>query len=394
MFLFASIFFGTLAGGFFWTGFPIFFHASQATNVSLASIYVFATMGSLIFSLIGGYLSDIVDFRKVAVISNILSFFFVSLIFLLTSPMNQIIPNFSVLLLLPVLYFNFALGEASESVWILKSAGQEHLRSRFFDRVILSFLAKLTGFSVGPILFTQLHHHTLIICLALFFLTAGIQTILVLKEKNLPRMPQPESKLIKTTSLQNLIFLIKNRSVFGVTILTGALSVPFNVMIADYLTKIGEPIDISIFWCFGGLAAIFGMFILRKTKVKNPNKIATLISVGLIFFFCLCFLTKNLVLVILAASFYIFLGTFFTVQVRLQILENSDFQVIGSSTGVLNCLMDAGIFLGMLLSASQLLQHHIFIVAIFSLLLILRCLSFVRLRNPSVYPEMLSQTLL
>lgn len=377
MFLFISIFLGTLASGFFWTGFPLFFHESQDQNISLSSIYVFATFGSLVFSLVGGYLSDIVDFRKIAALSNLLSFVFVAFIFLLMSFMNEFTSNFFVLLFLPLLYFNFALGETSESVWILKSAGQEHLRNRFFDRVILSFSAKLIGFFLGPILFVKLHQHALVICFSLFFLVSGIQIILVLKEKNLALMTRLDSNSVKKISLRNLSLLIKTPSLLTTTILTGLLSVPFNVIIVNYLIEIGRAIDISIFWGFGGFAAISGIFILKKVKFQNPKKMALPISLGLIFFLDICFLTKNSVLVILAASSYIFLGTFFTLQVRLQLLEDTDFEIIGSSAGVLNCLIDTGVFLGMLLIGLPSLQHHVFVVVILSLLLLLRYLSFV-----------------
>ena len=385
--LFSSIFLGTLAGGMFWTGFPIFFHTYQGANISLASIYVFATIGSLIFSLIGGYLSDIIDFRKISIFSNILSSFLIFLLFLLTSPTKQIYPSFFALFLLPILYFNFALGDASESVWMLKSAGQENLRNRFFDRIILSFAAKLIGFSLGPVLFAQLHNHTLILCVILFFLAASIQIVFILKEKNMISMTKSESNLVKKISIKNLYDLIKNGSLLGSTILTGVLSVPFNVLIASYLIEIARPIDISIFWGLGGSSAILGMFVLRKIKLKNLNRIALIISLGLIFFVCTCFLTKNPILIIFSASCYIFLGTFFNVQVRLQTLENSDFQVIGSSAGMLNFLIDSGVFWGMLLNTSQMLQQHIMLMSVFSLFIVIRCLSFIKLKDTRVISD-------
>ncbi len=381
MFLLASIFLGTLAGGIFWTGFPMFFQTSQKTSMSLASIYVLATAGSLIFSLVGGYMSDRMDFRKITILSNIISFCIISLVLLLVTPEYQVISSFFTLLLLPVLYFNFALGETSESVWVLKLANQENLRNKFFDRVILSFTAKLIGFFLGPILFIQLHHNALIICLILFFLASGIQITSVLTDKKFSKMIKIESEYQVKFSLKNLIQLVKNPYLLTTAILTGVLSVPFNIMVVNYLAKFGELSIISIFWSIGGVAAILGMFILRKISIKNPNKIALPVSLGLVFFLTLCFLTKNTVLVVLAAAFYIFIGTFFTTHVRLKILESADFQTLGSSSGVLNCLIDTGVFGGMLFIASPLLQNYIIFVTIFSLLLCLRYLSFIGVVN-------------
>lgn len=383
MFLFTSVFLGTLAGGFFWTGFPIFFQATQESTLSLASIYVFATLGSLIFSLVGGYLSDIFDFRKISAVSNLLSFFLISLIFLLMSATNQDISNIFVLLLLPLLYFNFALSEASESVWILKSTGQERLRARFFDRMILSFTAKLMGFFFGPILFTQLQYNALIICLTLFFLSSLIQIILAFKETSLTIISPIESNVAKKITLKNVSLLMKDSYLLISILLTGALSVPFSIMVACYLNKIAQPIDISIFWGLGGGSAILGMLVLRKIKIQDL-KIALPISLGLLFTLNICFLTRNSMLVILASSVYILLNTFFTAQVRLQLIENAEYKIIGSTVGVLNFLIDTGVFLGMLLISTPLLQHHIFIVIVFSLLVLLRYASFVRKADESI----------
>lgn len=373
--LLLSIFFGTVASGLFWTGFPVYYHQQFASNNSLPLIYLFATLGAMIFSFAGGFLSDLWDYRKISIFSNFVSSLYIFIIFLLVVQSNL---NLTVLpmIMLPFIYFNFSLGQVSETTWLLKSDLGE-VRDRFLNRSILIIVGKLSGFSLGPVLFLYLKDHALIVCVFLCLISSFLQFLVTQRSGHLAFSSDLSQKNNRSVSILNIIQLLKNPALFATSILTGVLSVPFNIFLVTHLTEIGRISDISLFWGCAGVSSLISLLILKKNTMSTQPITAFFVSLALCMASSLAILSVSPWVVIASASVYVLFSTYFSMQFQVQTLVNSEEEVLGSSSGVLYGLVDAGIFLGMCLSMFDAMSHKLVFLSFMTLLIFLRCFSFV-----------------
>jgi MFS family permease len=134
-----SSFLATLFGSQFWTGFPIFLSGTLNNDspTNLAKVYSYATFGSLVSGLLGGFISDLWGAKSIAVVTSLLNSVVIFMMVLCLKQNSSL-----VLLLIPVLYFLFAANVSAEWAWLmgLKSNNQESSsRNGVIDRMVVSF---------------------------------------------------------------------------------------------------------------------------------------------------------------------------------------------------------------------------------------------------------------
>ncbi|MBK9038313.1 MAG: hypothetical protein IPL83_03990 [Bdellovibrionales bacterium] len=345
LFLLIAASIGTFGASLFWTGFPVYYASITNTSWSLSGVYTLATLGTLLFTLIGGVWGDTGNYGKLAVRSHFVSFIFILTIFGFTFGETKRY----LLFVLPLLYFNFSLGFISESVWLLKSTETIDFQKRILDRTMLTLISKLLGFSLGPLLFLTIGRNSLLICGGAFLMTSIIQLILILKTSPVISVKVTNSEKAFKLSLKNMASLFSSPVFVLAAFLTGMLSIPFNPLFVLHLEKIGTPKDISLFWLVAGLSGFSATVIMRKTKILDSKKWFLGITFGMCMLLYNAFSSIHPVIVIGFASLYVFLSIQFSAKTHIITAVLSKSETVGSSVGSVNFLMDLGVFLGMFL---------------------------------------------
>lgn len=329
--LFTS-FLSTLSSGILWTGFPVFLSTSQHANLSVT--YAFATFGSLIFGLVGGVWSDIGNCKRISVISQALSFLFILAIYL---TWNQFETK-SVVFALPFLYFNFALMNIAELVWILKLS-ESALKTKILDRTIVTFLAKIVGFSIGPVFFESFESFGLLTCALLFGAVAFIQYLL----------PDLGHSVVSnfSVSTQSILRLTKSPAFVCAAFLTGFLSIPMNPIFVEQILRIGSSDDASLFWFLAGVAGLVNLGVQRFDFMKKSYAHIALSTIVSVVCLGLAFTIDNIPTLLIVTTVYVFCSVHFSTQLILHLGEESVRGALGSSFGFLNLLLDFGVFSGM-----------------------------------------------
>lgn len=367
--LLASVFLATFSGSLFWTGFPVFLNSELSGGVSLSGIYAFATAGSLAFSLIGGVLSDSRDCRKISVASQIIS---ALLAISFGGLIDQVNASF-LLFALPVFYFNLALGTISESVWFLSSPAGNGLKSRLLNRASLLIVAKISGFSLGPLVFSQSGSLGLTACATGFTIVALMQTSIIKKSE--PIQSEAAGKIGTYASIQGMRDLLRTPGFVLAALLTGTLSVPMNPIFVSNILKVGAPADASMFWALAGMAGLAGMTLLRRGEIRGFRS-CLLLTICMLVLVMNSFLSSVPWLIVVSGAAYVFCSTIFSMQLQIAIGEASKVGRLGARFGLLNCVMDAGIFTGMLGGSWLPMDLPVFASCLVALFLIARLFAF------------------
>ncbi len=351
--LLATSFLSTLATGFFWTGFPVFLNDFGNSNLDLSTIYSFATFGSLAFGIVGGVWSDIGNCKKISIVSQLISALSIFLLAIFWKSLN---PNL-IMLLLPLLYFNFAISSISELVWILNFDPEKKMQNKILDRALISFLAKLSGFSLGPILFNALGINGLFLCGAIFAVVALIQFGI---NGAAIKLKSPGIRY----SLQAIFNLVKSPAFVIASLLTGLLSIPINPIFLTRLLKIGDASDVSWFWGLAGAAGILNLILQRAGLIKFSRPKLIWVTCLLVICLILSFVSGDRIGLLVFSSLFVFGSVFFSMQLYMHVGSEAVKNSLGSSFGLLSLLMDAGVFAGMILGAAMKNQSHWNLIAL------------------------------
>ncbi len=366
--LLITSFVSTMASGLFWTGFPVFLNDFGRSSLDLSQIYAFATLGSLVFGLIGGIWSDLGSCKKISVVSQLLSAVAVVGIFL---GWDFFGPR-ALMYALPVLYFNFAVAGIAEMVWVLNFGAHNEIKSKILDRAIITFLAKLIGFSAGPVLFNFAGSSALLVCAALFAVTALIQSFLKDAEKSV-------GEVGVKVSLTAIKALIKSPAFVAATVLTGMLSIPVNPLFVTRMLELGGPADASWFWGLAGTAGFANLLIRRLfPELKFSRGLAYAATAVLVVCVALAFSTGSKNLVLGFSSLFVFGSVLFSLQLYLRVGEESVRNSLGGSFGLLNMLLDLGVFIGMVLGSAGHGLSPLWTIGVLIAALVARSLAFSR----------------
>lgn len=371
--LLSTTFMGTVTAGLFWTGFPIYLTSLLKYSLSLSSIYAWATLGSLIFSLIGGIWADKSDFRKLSIISQLLSGIIILSIPSLIGLSEKLIYFF-----LPVLYFNLALGVICESVWIMRIPISAHLKSRVLNRSMLTILAKLSAFSLGPTIFTSFGEQALYLCGAICLFISATQGIIIGLSKDVFHTMKAYA-LESRTPLREYSSLIKLPNFSLAILLTGLLSVPINPLFATQVMRFGTTLDTSMFWGITGFGSLLGIMILRRINLQEKTNLYYAFTLLMIATVGVAFSSSTPLKIILASAIYVFCSTTFSTQLNIEMTLTSKPSEFGYRFGIFTALMELGVFFGMCAGDIILKQNYNYLIIILAILLILRLIFILRL---------------
>ncbi len=373
--LLTSTFIGTVICGLLWTGLPVYLNSGLLgqLNISLSGIYSWATFGSMVFSIFGGLLADQRDFRKIAFATQFLSALLLLLLIF--------IAQFSVtgaLLILPFLYFNLSLSMIAETVWILKAPTDGFVRTRLLDRAILTTIAKLSSFSLGPIVFSILGMKAVAACSFMFIFAGVIQLFVYFKSSPPDSIPTSQVRSFSWAALEPML---KAPSFLITVLLSGLLSVPLNPLFAMRALQLGTINDVSIFWGTAGLGSLCAITLMRKTKLNINRMYLFVLALIMAASVQLGFMTEDVLKLFIYAFAYVFCSSMISTQIQIDVTTTGHDQSMGSRVGTMNALMDLGIFLGMF--AGSFADHYSpsTVAALVGILLVVRALSFDRMRR-------------
>lgn len=341
-----SVFLSTLAGCLIWTGFPVFYQSTFHSKYSVSELYLYAVSGSLLFSLIGGVLADLLDFRKMAVLSQIVSIICLLVVFFFfLDPLDA--PN-PIWILVPM-YFNFSLYQITESTWLLKCDQQEDLKDRILDRSRLLLVAKLVGFGFGPIVFLSLGKVALLLSGILYLLSIALQIRLIQKSGRV------RNGVLERLTIFELCLSIKNeirnpKFVFA-TLATGALSIPLNTVFVDRLLELSAPNYVSPFWVLGGISSFLILFMLKRIGFSKIWKLLMPTSIMLAILVVVGLSASHPLLLVTCSTLYIGLNTLYSFSLQHSVCAFANQERLGTALGTYNFFLDAGVQLGMLVAA-------------------------------------------
>ncbi len=343
--LLVSTLLGTFGSSLFWTGFPIFYSSIGAVSHSLSGIYAFATFGTLLFTLIGGLVSDIGNYKKLSVVSSLVSLIFISVFFTFAHT------DFKGLIvyLLPLMYFNLSLGTISEATWLLKKSDLSEFKNAILNRSMLTILSKLSGFSLGPFVFLNFQDAGFIFCSLSFLVAAAVQIFLYFKESDVERSVVSSASIAE--SFRNLSSVFLDRSFVVAAFLSGLLSIPLNPVFIEKLKIIGSTSHASSFWFFAGLSGLIATLVMKKTNILDKNHGLLFLTVSMVIMLTLAFNVKSPQLLILFSSLYVFCSIHFTVKTQVVAATSAKLVTLGSSVGAASALMDLGVFIGMVIGS-------------------------------------------
>lgn len=357
-----------MASGLFWTGFPVFLNDFGRSSLDLSQIYAYATFGSLAFGLAGGILSDLGSCKLISILSQSITVVLIGGIFLAWGHFDK----HWIMYLLPILYFNFSLAGIAELVWILNFDQESELKNKILDRALLTFLAKLIGFSGGPILFNLMGQQSLLLCMGLF----GVVVLLQMFLKDGKKTVGPVNVAV---SLQAILRLAKSPAFVVASVLTGLLAVPVNPMFVAHSLKIGGPNDATWFWALAGAAGFANLFLQRMGWLRFTIRQAGVVTALLIGSAMIAFSAEHIHLFFAGSSLYVFGSLLFSMQLYLRVGSASIRSNLGGSFGLLNLLVDTGIFVGMVLGSEAAALSTTWLMLALGALLIARSIAFSKL---------------
>ena len=274
------------------------------------------------------------------------------------------------LIALPFLYFNLALGQVMETAWLLKSHDQTTIGNKVIDRSMTSIVSKLLGFSFGPMFFEFFSERSFLICATLFVSASGVQIFLQFLESEQKVTSIPIKDEISTNELfssfrKNPFFILS-------IILCGMLSVSLNPLFVEKILAVGSAFDVSMFWSTAGFAGLLGLSILKKwtyhkkTQIHQAATLFSIISVALIFN-----IQAPLGIIALAAI-YVMFSMIFSTDIQVISANHCPHRQLGFGMAAVHCLLDAGVFIGMVAGAFANHLNGISLSAILAVLLLLR----------------------
>lgn len=344
--LIMTAFTSTVAGSLFWTGFPIAFAQTWNAEASLTSVYALAVAGSVLFDLIAGLFSNMKNARRISIASLLIGSL---ILFLICIGIHFSTPIF-ILLLLPFMYFNFSLGNVSENVWLLQFADEKSISSTYLDRSAAVIAAKLIGFSTGPLLFERMGAWGVLICLALMLTTALLQMLIPEKPLQNSFAPSPAQRTWGD-SLELLRSLLSRPFLLMSFLLAGLLSVPMNLVFVQRLIALDHSQFVGPFWLSAGLVSLLAVKLLRQ---KWLTMTVSNMALFLVFSILCCFglqYSSSANTLLLCGTIYVFISVLLSGALQVAGVAELGKESVGISIGVMNFLMDLGIFLGLLASS-------------------------------------------
>lgn len=338
-----------------WTGYP---QALQAQSLSgnwplpnLPQIYAYATLGTLLFTWLGGRIADRIS-PKTGTLGSL------SVAAILLAVLSRLPNPFWALTLLPLVYFNFSFGVVMEAVWLLRIDSVESLSDPLVNRSTYLIAAKLLGFALGPFFFLQSGAHSLWICVAIFILSLCILSTLpsVKPHSLLSQSPKDENTSSLATTQDS-------RWLAAAAILTGLTTVPLNPILAEHFISFQGPGSASLFWAVAGVAAIFGVRAAGHWPLQKFSGTPRVFLYTCAVSSCSAALgVTHWPIFLLLVALGISASLYFSMGLQVHALEGRS-SSLGRRFGNYTFLVDLGTFLGMLGSAAAPKAAMIWLVA-------------------------------
>lgn len=254
-----STFLSIFSTSLIWTGLPLLLYLITDSHIISSALFVTSSVARILAAFTSGYFIDRFSNKKIMLISIIIMMMTSVLIYYFV-----IQESFVFLFTFMIVYQFFgSISALSKNIWYRSLINDDEMIQAISTMSTYDKSAKTIGFTLGPLFFTVLHEHTII--LNFFFLIFAL--LFIIKIKTDTSQDRNISSIWAQYS-EAFLFIIKQKNILlyaSVSILVGIIG-PTLLSMATYI--IGERYqitdEISIFWLVSGIGVILSNIFLSK----------------------------------------------------------------------------------------------------------------------------------
>lgn len=250
-----------------WAGLPLLAYRISNNHNDIMGIFLMSSLTSILFGFLGGYLSDRLPPRFLAIGAAVISGIAMALLGWYMSPENMALFYIATF----ITYAMISLGRNAVMTWLYSLIESDRLEEFQGQLVQLLQSCKLIGLFGGPLLFGVLGTHALFVDAASFMVAAIIFAACPYERAHIRGQ---EQKLDEINIGQFFAILYKGGSIKFLLLAlvpTGALTYPIvSFNISALAVKFQAPdVVISIYWAIAFAGSIFGGALLAKNIHKK-----------------------------------------------------------------------------------------------------------------------------
>lgn len=330
-----------------WTGLPVLLYMMTESLMASSALFVTASISRVIASFFSGYFIDRYSNKYIMALCITIMIF--SSVLIYTFLLQELfVPLFTAMI---IYQFFGSITATSKNIWYRGMIDDSKMVQSISRMSTYDMSSKTIGFTVGPLIFSLIGGHTVLINILLLI----ISLIFVgsIKKDNI-EVTEKSSILKQYKSAFE--FLINNRRVYLyalVSIMIGIIG-PTLLSLATFI--IAERYDliegISLFWLVSGISVVLSNIVL--SRVNKTFIGSRLYFVILFLFYCVGIMTLtvagNYIIFIVGFAMFTLGGPFVMNVVQSNIFINTDNKIKGKVIGIIQSSSDLGTLVTVVMS--------------------------------------------